>query len=369
LVLSISMLFIPEIHKEFSINNKKISDSEMLSQEASSFINTGEEYEQEIGHFLINWLNQKDHIVVKTSGSTGVPKDVKVLKKHMVNSAKATGEFFMIEEATSVLLCLSANYIAGKMMLVRAMTLGWNIDLVSPRTNPLDGVNKQYDFCAMVPLQLDNSVNRLHLIKKLIVGGGPVSKNLKERVQGLETKIFETYGMTETVSHIAARRVNPNKTDTTSAVYFNVLPNIEVSTDQRNCLVIHAPQLTNETIITNDVVEVKTNKKFVWKGRYDTIINSGGIKLFPEEIENKLQLLIDNRFIIAGIPDDVLGDRLILIIEQEEDRFAKMSLKQELNTNKYLSKYEIPKEIYYIPQFIETSTGKIQRKKTLELIS
>src|SRR5690606_8856327 len=129
---------------------------------------------------------------VKTSGSTGVPKKIKVRKEHMINSALATGKFFELPPKSTALMCLPANYIAGKMMLVRAMVLGWELDLVPPTSNPLDQVYKTYDFCAMTPFQLDNSLGRLHLIKKLIVGGGAVSSQLQKRVQGLKTKVYET---------------------------------------------------------------------------------------------------------------------------------------------------------------------------------
>ncbi|MEB3348100.1 AMP-binding protein [Aquimarina gracilis] len=360
--------YIPEIHDKFTVNNKEVKNPENLKLIAHGFIREGEVYEQEVGHFLVDWLNDKEYIIVKTSGSTGKPKKIKVRKEHMINSAKATGKFFKIEEETTALLCLPANYIAGKMMLVRAMVLGWKIDLVPPKTNPLDTLYKQYDFCAMVPLQLDNSVNRLHLIKKLIVGGGPVSEHLKELIQGVKTKIFETYGMTETVSHIAARRVNPKKKDKREARFFKALPNITLGTDDRNCLVIKAPQLNNETIITNDVVALKTYKKFLWKGRYDNVINSGGIKLHPEEIESKLQLLIGHRFFVTSIPDHVLGDKLILIVERDYDKIEKLALQEGINNLKILTKFEIPKEIYFLPQFVETDNGKVQRTKTLELV-
>ncbi len=357
---------IPEIHEDFTINGKTV-DVDRLKRMSQNLIKTGEVYEQEVGHFLLEWLNDKDYIVVKTSGSTGKPKKIKVYKAHMVNSAKATGKFFKVEERTTALLCLSANYIAGKMMLVRALVLGWKIDILPPRTNPLDNVYKQYDFCAMVPLQLDNSLNRLHLIKKLIVGGGTISEHLKTLIQGVKTKIFETYGMTETVSHIAARRVNSKKREKKS-IYFKALPNITLGVDDRNCLVIKAPLLNKETIITNDVVELETYKRFLWKGRYDNVINSGGIKLYPEQIETKLQLLIGHRFFIASIPDDALGDKVILIVERDYDKIAKLALQNGLQNLKNLTKYEVPKDIYFLPQFIETDNGKVQRIKTLELV-
>ncbi len=359
--------FISEIHPSFSINKNSL-DKEGLKYLAYNFIKEGEVYEQEVGNFLLEWLSDKEYIIVSTSGSTGKPKKIKVYKRHMINSAKATGKFFKVKEDTTALLCLPASYIAGKMMLVRAMILGWKIDLTPPVTNPLDIIYKQYDFCAMVPLQLDNSLNRLHLIKKLIVGGGSVSENLKGLVQGIKTKVYETYGMTETVSHIAARRINPKKKEKKEIRHFKALPNITLSVDSRNCLVIKAPLLNEDTITTNDVVELKTYKKFIWKGRFDNVINSGGIKLYPEEIETKLQTLIGNRFFIASIPDDALGDKLVLLIEQLYDKITLLSLQEGMDNLKALSKYEVPKEVFFIPQFIETENGKIQRTKTLQLV-
>jgi len=358
---------IPALHPSFCINKLNL-DREKLKYFAHGCIKDGEVYEQEVGTFLLDWLNDKEYITVKTSGSTGKPKNIRVYKEHMVNSAKSTGRFFKVEEATTALLCVSASYIAGKMMLVRAMVLGWKIDIVPPRTNPLDSVYKQYDFCAMVPLQLDNSLNRLHLLKKLIVGGGAVSENLKELIQGISTKIYETYGMTETVSHIAAKRINPKK-NKKDPIFFRALPNVTLNTDDRGCLVIKAPELNNETIITNDVVELHTYKKFLWKGRYDNVINSGGIKLYPEEIESKLQVLIGHRFFVTGLPDDALGEKLVLIVELGHNTNTHLTLKHEIKNLKTLHKYEIPKEIYFVSEFIQTETGKIQRNKTLELVN
>ncbi|QKX06816.1 AMP-binding protein [Aquimarina sp. TRL1] len=357
----------PQIHKEFSIN-KQLFTNDSLKEQAHLFIKEGEVYEQEVGKFLLEWLDSNEYIIVYTSGSTGTPKAIKVFKLHMIQSALATGKFFKVGEGTTALLCLSATYIAGKMMLVRAMVLGWKLDIVPPKTNPLDTVYKQYDFCAMVPLQLDNSLNRLHLVKKLIVGGGAISENLKELIQGVKTKIYETYGMTETVSHIAARRVNPKKKKDV-ARFFKALPGITLGIDDRNCLTIKAPRLSNEAvIITNDVIELNSYKKFIWKGRYDNVINSGGIKLYPEEIETKLQLLITKRFFVSSVPDDALGDKVVLVVEQTYDETIEEFLKEAIANLKILSKYEVPKEIYFVTTFEETPTGKVQRTKTLDKV-
>lgn len=355
---------IPETHPDFKLNKNYYSNSD-LSLVAYNLIKEGEPYEGAIGNFLLDWLRPSAFIEVQTSGSTGTPKKVKLLKEHMINSARATGKFFELPEKSTALHCLPAEFIAGKMMLVRAMVLGWEIDLVTPASNPLDQVFKTYDFCAMTPFQLDNSIGRLHLIKKLIVGGGAVSPSLQKMVQGMKTKVYETFGMTETVSHIAAKRLNPGKKKP-KPIPFKVLPDISISADDRGCLVIKAPKVASDTIVTNDVVEILTYKKFIWKGRYDNVINSGGIKLYPEEIERKLNKIIKRRFFVTGMPDDALGEKLVLFVEADFSEELLEELQREIKSLKSLDKYEVPKKIYLIQKFEETPNGKIHREKTVK---
>jgi len=359
---------VPEVHQSFKLNGYAYTNEE-LKMAAYGIKKNGELYEQEVGRFLIDWLSELPYLELQTSGSTGIPKKIKVYKAQMVNSALATGTFFKLAADATALLCLSANYIAGKMMLVRAMVLGWRLDVVPYRANPLDNVYRRYDFCAMVPLQLDNSLNRLHLIKKLIVGGGSVTTGLENQLQSVKTKVYETYGMTETVSHIAARRLNPNKKTKKGKGFFKILPNVTITTDTRDCLVIKAPKHCNGTVVTNDIVAIHTYKKFEWKGRFDNVVNSGGVKLYPESIETKLQLLIAQRFFVCGIPDDSYGERLILIIEDVYQDSAKERIIMEISRTSTLAKYEKPKEIHFLSKFVETPTGKIQRVKTLALLA
>jgi O-succinylbenzoic acid--CoA ligase len=320
-----------------------------------------------IFNFLQNWFDNKSFIEVNTSGSTGSPKLIQLQKIHMINSAKATGEFFELFENTSALLCMSANFIAGKMMLVRALTLGWNLDVIEPSSKPLKNIYKVYDFCAMVPLQLHQSINKIHKIKKLIVGGGVVSKNLVSKIQQVKTDIYATYGMTETITHIAVKKLNNFGNiiaGETKQSYYKTLPSITISKDCRGCLVIYAPKISAKKVITNDLVEIISSTEFKWRGRFDTIINSGGIKLIPEQIEEKLATLISNRFFVAGIPDTVLGEKLILIIEGDTNN----NLLNEIINIPTLSKFEIPKKVYFIKNFLETPTSKINRIETLKLI-
>ena len=213
-----------KIHLRFKLNNTYY-DREDLMEVAYSFIKEGEAYEQSIGDFLMDWLNDKPFMYIRTSGSTGIPKRIRIQKQAMVNSAIASGDFFNISVGDTALHCLPAAYIAGKMMLVRAMILGLEIDLVEPNLTPLKDLRKDYDFSAMIPLQVQNSLSQLHQIKKLIVGGAPLSSSMVESLQDKPTEIFETYGMTETVTHIAAKKINNySSTKEREESHFKILP-------------------------------------------------------------------------------------------------------------------------------------------------
>jgi len=346
------------VHPEFQLNGRQLKPAALI-EAAIVYIKEGEPYEEEAGQFILEWLNDKDYVMVNTSGSTGEPKTIKLYKKHMINSARATGKHFNVETFSTALLCLPTRYIAGKMMLVRAMVLGWRLDMVPPKANPLDSVFKRYDFCAMTPFQLDNSLARLHLISKLIVGGGPFSESLKAMVKDSETKVYETYGMTETITHIAARRVNSKKNKEISP--FKTLNKVTVSQDERGCLVIKAPKVSTDPVVTNDVVELISYKKFIWLGRVDNVINSGGIKLYPEQIENKLASVIEVPFFIASEKDEKLGEKLILVLETEDTDAAQIDFSA-------LDKYEVPKAIYCTAAFTRTRNGKLQRWSTVKAI-
>lgn len=313
---------------------------------------------QEVGAFLSEWQNEKNYIVINTSGSTGVPKEVKLLKEHMKNSAIATGDYFNLKENTTALLCLSANYIAGKMMLVRAIVLGWNIHIQPPNSSPLEN-NQKYDFAAMVPMQVSNSLPYLNNIKQLIIGGAPISETLQQQLQLVTTDCFMTYGMTETCTHIAIKPLNKTHTDV-----FETLPNVKVLQDDRDCLVIKASKISDGLITTNDIVKLHSDTSFQWIGRFDSIVNSGGVKLFPEQIEQKLSKYIKARFFVTGIPDTILGEKLILVVESET---AVVLDKTELENS--LLKYEVPKNFFFSPKFKETPTGKIHRSETLKSLN
>lgn len=352
-----------EVHPNFKINGISCN-AEELKEIGYCLIKEGEAFEIPFGDFLLDWLSDKPTIPVKTSGSTGEPKTIHLKKEHMVNSSLATANFFGLEAGDTVLHCLPASYIAGKMMLVRAIVLGLRLDYVAPASFPLSGVNKTFKFGAMVPMQLENSLNQIDQINTVIVGGAPISEKLKDKIQLLDNEIFETYGMTETVSHIAIKKISQNQNNTEQN--FVVLPDIAIHTDKRGCLVIDAPMLAKETIVTNDLVDIRNEKEFKWLGRYDNIINSGGIKLIPEKIEAKLALFITSRFFVAAMPDEMLGEKLVLFVEGSG---IDQSLLEDLKSKGTLENFEIPKELVTVEKFAETGNGKLDRKRTIKLFS
>ncbi len=345
-----------KLHRSFSLNDKFFLNKDDLLEYTKLNLS-------EVHTFLKEWFDAKEYIKVNSSGSTGNPKQIELKKEHMINSALATGKFFDLSDKTTALLCMPLKYIAGKMMLVRAMVLGWNLDIVEATSNPLKNTKRKYDFTAMIPLQLHNSLNEIHLIKKIIVGGGAVSDELIDKIKDISTEIYATYGMTETITHIAVKPLNR------SAFFkcgyknsYKTLPEISIAKDKRNCLIINAPKISDKAIITNDLVDIISSNNFNWIGRFDNIINSGGIKIIPEKLEKKLLNIISNRFFISSLPDEKFGEKIILIVEGKGININYKKIKE------VLSKYEIPKETFFIDRFIDTSTKKIQRQKTLDLI-
>jgi len=341
-----------QVHPNFKWNGASLDKKGLLAL-ANDFINESEEFERITGEFILNWFNSDSFITVTTSGTTGSPKKIQIEKQAMVFSALATAEFFKLKAGNLVLNCLSTNYIAGKMMLIRSFVIGFEMDFVKPISNPLKNNTKVFDFVAMVPLQVENSINELVNVRKLIIGGTKINQNLKSQLLDLPTLVYETYGMTETITHIAAKKISDN--------YFSVLPNVTISTDDRNCLVIDVQRISNVKIITNDVVNIISNSEFELLGRIDNVINSAGVKLFPEQIEIKLGNKIQTRFFVIGIPDDQYGEKLTLVVEGNSISFDDDFFND-------LLPYEKPKFIYFVPDFLETESGKIKRKETLNLI-
>lgn len=348
------------IHPNFKLNGKRFASSSELKDYALVLSNDDNKEQTYIGKFILEWLNEKDYIQVNTSGSTGTPKSIHLEKCRVVNSARATIEYFRLFQNTKALLCLSSQYIAGKMMLVRAMVAGWDLHTVDPVKNPLKDIESNFDFTAMVPYQVFHSIKNLDKIKKLIIGGGVVSARLEEQLQSEKVMAFATYGMTETISHIAVRQINGNG----KSQYYSAVPNVTFSTSSEGCLQVYAPKISKEIVETNDVVKLLSPTSFVFIGRIDNIINSGGIKIYPEEVEKKLSHYLKLPFFISSEKDDALGEQIILIVESGED----LDLNDLSFAFKDLSSYEKPKKLYVISQFSYTETEKIKRSATLNFL-
>lgn len=323
-------------------------------------------WEQHIYQFISDWLSPNSHVEVKTSGSTGEPKVIQIDKEQMVASAKLTQKTFKLKSGNTALLCLPANHIAGKMMIARAFVIGLNLIFREPSSKPLSNLVSQIDFAAMVPLQVHNSLKctrkRLQNISKLIIGGGAIREELLNEIENFPNEIYGTYGMTETLTHIAIANLKVKN----KAHYYKALDGIKISVDERDCLKIDASHL-NEQFTTNDLVRIIDKNSFEVLGRIDHIINSGGLKFNPELIEKKIESIIPNNYIISSMKDEELGDRLVLLIESNKYSLSSLyELWTKLEQN--LEKKEIPKHIEFLDQFRFTENGKIDRKKTKEMV-
>ncbi len=336
-----------------TIDFKNLNLNELKSQNS---------FEEKILSFIKEWFSSSPSVKVQTSGSTGTPKIFEVEKSKMLNSARMTCDFIGLKEADSALICLPIEYISGKMMVVRSIERKLNLYVKEPSTKPLGNLSEIITFCAMTPLQVENSLDKIYLIKNLIIGGASVSNSLKVKIsQTLKhfnpsTKVYETYGMSETLSHIALKEIYPKEEE-----YFTTFDSVEISQDERNCLKIYAPQLNSEVLQTNDIVELKNHKQFKFLGRADNIINSGGAKIYPEEIENLVKREIPNEVVAIGIPDEKLGQKLFLIVESKESE----DLKSQILNIQFPKSFQKPKGIIFVDKIPRTHNGKVNR---LELI-
>lgn len=345
-------------HKTIVIHHREAALSEIISGSAVSFT----DFEADTFSFINAWLSGKESFTLHTSGSTGSPKEITLTRDQLKASAQRTIRKLNLSEKNTALVCLDTKYIAGKMMLVRALDANMRIIATEPVANPLKNISPQPDFGAFVPLQLDeifkhdDSVKKLNQFKSIIIGGASISTSLIEKIKTLSCAVYATYGMTETVSHVALQKLN----GTDAQKYFETLPGVTIKTDERDCLVIGLTGFP-EPIITNDIVKIIGPSGFTILGRYDNIINSGGIKLIPETIEKKLlPLFPDRTFFVTGISDERLGQKLVLIVEGTPKPELQAALRLAL------SAYEIPKDIFYVDQVERTETQKINRPKTLE---
>ncbi|MFA8300594.1 MAG: AMP-binding protein [Hyphomicrobiales bacterium] len=325
-----------------------------------------EEWEKCFYTFILSWLDDYPHITIRTSGSTGNPKEITILKEKMIVSAKRTGTFFGFKENQRALLCLPSNKVGGMMMIVRAFVYKMNLLIVKPSSTPLHTETLPLDFVPMTPMQAQNIINIkegsnfLKEINTIILGGSSLHTKLSKQLTSFPNNIYSTYGMTETISHIALHKIG----DTVNC--YTLLEGINISLDDRGCLIIH--QDNEKDIITNDIAEIQKDGSFVIKGRYDNIINTGGIKLIPEEVEHKITelLKLDSSIIVFGIDDDLYGQKLCCLIESENNNIINQ---HHINILKeHLINYEVPKKWFYTNQFKRLANDKINRFATINKI-
>ena len=329
------------------------------------------DYEQDTLNFCHEWLNGKETFILQTSGSTGIPKSIKLSRKQMEASALGTASFLGLKSEDTALVCLNTRYIAGIMMLVRGMVVDMDLIIVPPGSSPLQKIpeTSKIDFVALVPLQLQSiledhnqkELNILNTMKAILVGGAPVTSTLEAKIQQISSPTYSTYGMTETVSHVALRRLNGKEKQD----YFHTLPDVLLDTDARGCLSIKAAMTNQEWLQTNDVVELFDEHKFRWLGRADTIINTGGVKVQPEKIEIALEQILSKNniqhYFVAGLPHPVLGEAVTLFIEKTEESDLSIEMLRSC-----LDKFEAPKAIIHVSSFPRSVTGKIERKKIVD---
>ena len=328
--------------------------------------------------FFSEWNNDSDRVLVHTSGSTGKPKPMMVEKKRMLNSARITCDFLGLNPGDSALLCMSLDYIAGKMVVVRSIERHLHLISVPPSGHPLKDVDEEITFAAMVPMQVYNTLQvpeereRLNRIRHLIIGGGAIDAALEQELQSLpgDIAIWSTYGMTETLSHIALRRINGDE----ASEWYQPFDSVRISQTEEGCLVIDAPQVCAETLVTNDIVEIEPyiyNKveklRFRIKGRKDNVICSGGIKIQIEEVETLLKPHLEKPFMLAKKKDGKFGEIAVLLTEDEDIKKVEVTVRRLLSDESEKSsdhkkyKYWIPKEFRYVEHLPLTETGKPKR--------
>ena len=357
----------PNPHTGLWINGRSVAFEKIVQRTEKS----RSAFEETTFNFICEWLSGEENFQLTTSGSTGTPKTISLTRGQMVKSALRTAEKIKLQRDSRALVCIDTKYIGGKMMLVRCLTLGMRIMAVDPTSNPLIKIpiDKCVQFTAFVPYQITSVLESKHPhllndLEKILIGGAPLNDSTRDQLDRFQCACYETYGMTETVSHIALRLVNTKM----KQQYFEVLPGINISQDRRGCLVVSADYLP-KPVITNDIVEMAGPGKFSWVGRWDSVINTGGVKVVPEKIEKEIENIfrrnnLHHRFFIAASPDEKLGNKIVLVLEGVQ--FSSELLHRSLaELRSVVSPFEFPKEVYTIPEFALTETQKIDRNQTL----
>jgi len=349
-------------------------------------------YYKKVFDFKKAWESGQESFEIQTSGSTGKPKKIILHRKQMLASVKMTAKAFNLKEGDTVFCCLNIEYIAGMMMLVRAFKIGMDLLIVEPKSNPFEDIekhlyilkaNRGQNFFAFVPLQIQTLLEStpifseiLNSAKAIIIGGAAVNDAILEKVQKIYRPVYVTYGMSETLTHIAIKRINGSEKED----FFNTLEGVDIKLNDESCLMIKSKTTDNQWITTNDVAEIINGSSFVLHGRIDNVINSGGVKIQLEKVEKAAESVLQKlktdeqklkgRYFVFSLPDEKLGERMIFVLEKEtnpafpsiEDA-TKIDILQGFK--EILPKFEVPKEVFFVDKMIETPTGKIDKFKTI----
>lgn len=315
---------------------------------------------QNAQRFLEKW-NANSTFQINSSGTTGLPQLHTFNKKQLAHSAQASIAALGLHKDMRALLCLPISSVGGLMLLTRSLVGDFELQIQLPSARPLQNLSEQIDFVAFVPTQLQqslaNDLDKLQQIDQILVGGGQMSPELLAACQSAQLQVWHSYGMTETLSHVALRKVSP-----VEEPFFKALPGVQFSS-ANDCLVIHYPNLQKELIITKDLVELHDPSTFTWLGRADNAINTGGFKVLPELLEQQLEKYVAPAFFIASLPDEKWGQIVTIVIEASEvpvlPDFQKLGFRLA----------EIPKKYALVPRFERTETQKIKRKEVLQTLT
>jgi len=356
------------ILNQLTLNGTSLTSQQLLDQHDKLLADSNSPlWLVDLYDFLKSWMSESETISIQTSGSTGEPKEIIVSKQDMIISAKRTLNYFQLNSGDSILLALPVKYIAGKMIVVRALVGGLDLITVKPSNDPFSELSdNKIDFCSLVPLQIEsilkNDNDPFNKVKSILIGGASLSSSAEKDLMKFSANFYESYGMAETLSHIAIRKISLE-----AEINFTCLPGIRVSLDEYDCIIISGKDLPVSPIITNDVGTLVTDTEFQLLGRKDDIINTGGIKVSPHSVEKKLETALKGRsFVISKEPDKEFGEKVILVIEGERLNSREQSFLE--NAFQKLKHFERPKKINYTPQLPRTLAGKIIRNKILSLV-
>ena len=361
--------------KHIRLNGRDVVISELLksSKEKSDLID-----------FLKEWYSTESFIEVRTSGSTGTPKTIQLEKEFIAASALRTIRFFQLKKGDRVLHCLPIKYIAGKLMIVRALIGELDLHTVEPETDFTFLQTEKFKFAAMVPAQVNKILSAesdwFQNLDQLLIGGSAIPVNMEKQLQNVSTACYSSYAMTETATHIALRKINGTDSDN----FYHCLDDIQVQLSIENCLQILMPGLPEKPLQTTDLAELKDEKTFRILGRKDNVIISGGIKYSPEQLEKKLENFIEIPFQVSSLPHESLGEQLVLVVESlplsppkegsfslsDTNKLEKTDIVNQLKSicKRYLEKYEQPRQIIFIQHFPKTENDKINRNQLREMI-